>query len=136
MKTPESSSLDKSRICDPEKARIHAESKKKFREKGMFSVTADDHYNINSTPEKELLDNPGKTLGDIWTKEQIAEHLKEAKGFNDYFQKEKVEQCDDDKNEDANIKDMVADNRVDFPKDMKYLHSIGKLPEEFHDDLP
>jgi hypothetical protein len=92
-------------------------AQEKSRRFGFFSLTAQDHKDMGSTPSDELLRNQGKAQYEVMTDEEIAAYL-------DYA----VECLTDpvfEKNGVANIqKDFL---RTSIP----FLKSVNRLPSKF-----
>jgi hypothetical protein len=86
--------------------------------KGLLQMTAEDHRAIGSTPPYQIMiDNPTKTLGELWDETQIKNYLER--------QLESLPEL-------ISLKPEVADNlRPRLKADFEYLKSIGKLPREF-----
>lgn len=59
----------------------------KFRNFGSLAVTAADHYDIGGTPPERLLNNPGKTLGELMSEGEIAIWIKEKEELISKFSK-------------------------------------------------
>ena len=53
----------------------YTEAQKKWDEKGHLGVTAADHEAIHSTPDEILVQNPGKTLGELMSDKEILEYI-------------------------------------------------------------
>jgi hypothetical protein len=97
----------------------YKESVEKFRNFGDLGVTAEDHLNLASTPDKELEENPGKTLGEIWDDEKIRKFLGDLKEFISTEQDTDV------------MKRYQKQQQANFESTVSYLKSIDKLPEGF-----
>lgn len=90
---------------------------KKSREFGYFSLTAQDHKDIGSTPPQELLENPEKAQYELMTEEQIIEHLDFAL------------ECLYDP---ICIKNGVAKMKKElFVASLPFLKSVNRLPKKF-----
>lgn len=63
-----------------EKYRIASE---KFRTNGQLGVTMEDHLAIGSTPPQKLAENPGKTLEELMSDEEISEWLMTQKNLSE-----------------------------------------------------
>lgn len=92
---------------------------KKFKTLGQLAVLASDHKAIGSTPPKELLKNPKKTLGQLMTDEQIAEWIKRNE--------ETIVQLSEADQNSSFIKSVLPALKKELELGKKYLESIGKL---------
>jgi len=50
----------------------------KSKEQGFFSLTAEDHYILGSTPDEELINNSDKSQYEIMSDDEIKNYLSEA----------------------------------------------------------
>jgi hypothetical protein len=97
----------------------YLEAQKNWREKGSLGVTASDYEAISGTPEDELIQNPGKTLGEIWSDEQILDHLiGTERNIEENESIEKMKKWNDDLKENLRVT-------------ILYLKSINRLPKEY-----
>jgi hypothetical protein len=105
-------------------------SEENWRKFGHFGVTAKDHRNIGGSAPLELWDYPGKTQGEIWPIEKLAEKLK---GLADMLEKarEKYKKGIDDYVTRENVKDDIKYAKKELRLAIPYLKSINKLPPEF-----
>lgn len=94
-------------------------SLEKYKKLGFFSMTAEDHKNINSTPPDGLLENPDKAQYEIMTKEEISEYLENA--FNSIKDPKFIE------NGYAEIQKEFLLQSIPF------LKSVDRLPEKYKD---
>lgn len=92
-------------------------AQKSFDEKSFLAVTASDYETINATPDEILTQNPGKTLGELMSDQEILEYIQTTE--QNIKSNEGIEKMKD-YNEDLKNNLMVT-------KD--YLHSIDRLPE-------
>ncbi len=99
---------------------IWVQAVEKFRKFGDLGVTAEDHLNISSTPDDELQNNPGKTLGEIWDDTKIENFLKELKQFISTEQ------------ESEGMKNYQKQQIQNFESTIAYLKSINRLPKDFN----
>lgn len=91
------------RIVDtPEAAAVY----KKIKETGLISLTAQDHEMVGSTSPEILVKNPGQTLGELMSAEEMSSHLAAQK-----------KKC-----------------AAAYERDFLYLISIGRLPPEVKGD--
>ncbi len=96
------------------KSNLSLEKYKKF---GFFSMTAEDHKNINSTPPNELLENPNKAQYETMTDEEILDYLENA--FN----------CIKDS---KFIENGYAKTQKEFlQQSIPFLKSVNRLPEKY-----
>jgi len=115
----------------PEKSPQYLESKRKFEELGYLGVTAQDHINIGSTfPPQLLVDNPGRTWGELLSDEEILSILENDARFKHYFRNDEVDRLFE-KDGDEMANDVLKGFRKETPVDAKYLDSIGRLPEKY-----
>ena len=101
---------------------------------GILGTTAEDHKNIDSGFNKTLSDiflkNPGKTLGEAMTDEQILSWVQdEAESLKTYFR-------DLYNPNDKFGKGHIFQNISIFKASLNYLRKIGRLPKEFEDFDP
>lgn len=116
---------------------IESEERQKRREKaykhwenGHLGVTAEDHWAIGGTPEIELRRNPGKTLGELWTVDQFREKLESSVTFLEKARGEYKEKGPN--HPDIHwSRDDILSAKQELRGTIRYLKSIGKLPEEF-----
>lgn len=100
----------------------YEKAKKKFRENGLLGVTAEDHESIGSTPDERLSNNPGKTLAELMSDEEIEIYLdRQIESLNELRSLKNVP--------GRLITDMTAQLRAA----VNHLNSIGRLPEKFKD---
>jgi len=93
----------------------------RFNAFGPLGVTAEDHEGIGSTPPKILLDNPGKTKGELMTSEEIKDWFKESEEQIAEFSK-------DEYADNAFAKSALPRVQQNLELSRSYLSSIGKLP--------
>lgn len=99
------------------------QTKAEFDARSSLGVTADDHLGVGSTPSEELKNNPGKTLGELMTKEEASAWIKELEGQITEFSQEKYK--------GSSLMDNVLPDIIkDLNLSKEYLTSIGKLPAE------
>jgi hypothetical protein len=99
---------------------------KKFHEKGPFSMTAQDHKDLGSTPPKILKENPGKTIPDIYPNEKLEQDLQMwLNGWRKYVQPEYMNSAS------ARSYSRMLSKRI--LASIRYLRSINRLPEQFKD---
>ncbi|MEI6022600.1 MAG: hypothetical protein WCQ32_02045 [bacterium] len=91
---------------------------KNWEEKGFLGVTAQDHEDIQGTPDDILLENPGKTLGELMSDGEIREYIVETR-------KNIIENKETPKLEKYNIE---LQKNLDVT--IAYLSSIGRMPED------
>ncbi len=92
-------------------------AQKNWDEKGWLGVTAEDHEGVQSTPDEILVQNPGKTLGELMTNEEILGYIQTTE--QNIQSNEGIEKMREH-NED--LKNNLRVTRG-------YLRSIGRLPE-------
>lgn len=84
-----------------------------------LSMTKDDHQKIYSTPPQRLLENPGKTLGEIMSDQEIADWIKEnEKAIAEFSQMN---------SENSFVKNALPVLKKELDLGLKYLKSIGRL---------
>lgn len=104
-------------------------SAKKFQNLGQLGVTAKDHFNVDSSgPAVELSQNPGKTLGEILTDEELEQKIQKLQIF---METSKKRLKDNPKNDWA--KEDVKYAKREFSVTLSYLKSLGRLPEKYKD---
>ena len=95
-------------------------AQKNWKEKGYLGVTSQDHEVIGSTPDEILLQNPGKTLGELMSDEEIREYIVGTrKNISE--------------NENGGLAHMKRYNEVllrNLDVTIEYLKFIGRLPED------
>lgn len=95
----------------------------KFNACGQLGVTDADHWKIGSTPPKILQDNPGKTMEELMSDEEIARWIK---GFE-----EQIKEFSDDKYKDNHFVQSVLPTLIKNLKlDQEYLERVGRLSVE------
>lgn len=126
------SSLIETIINMIEKIAHNLESAREHWRNGHMGVTAADHWAIGGSPETELRRNPGKTLGELWSAEEILEKLENYAIFLERARKEHKEKNP----HDPDIRwsrDDIFSVKEELRATIPYLNSIGKLPEKFKD---
>lgn len=98
----------------------YLEASKNWEEKGYLGVTAEDHEAINSTPDEILLQNPGKTLGELMSDQDIRNYIIGTR-------KNIIEN-----NKLPHLKKYNEDLQQNLNLTIEYLESLGRLPK----DLP
>lgn len=146
-----------------EKKKAREESKKRFMENGPLGVTLRDHRNVGGSIEPCLAEHPGKTLGEIWSEEEILEYLNNAlkgkeaisemmkddpdvssimdslKGIGDDETinpiniRKRIQQVKEGGQKSQIAEDILDNFEAEFMRDLKYLESIGKCPKAFQD---
>ncbi len=99
----------------------YIEAQKNWKEKGYLGVTAKDHEAIQSTPDEVLLQNPGKTLGEIMNDQEIREYIV---GTRKNISENK---------EYSHLKRYNEDLKQNLEVTIEYLKSIGRFPEDLFD---
>lgn len=108
--------------------------------RGYLGLTAEDHKAWGgSPPVDELQHNKGRTLGEIWSTERVAEYLQKKIGSLEAARKEYEEKGPN--NFDSHwSRDTILGVKKELRATTPYLESIGKLPPEFKNyvvlDLP
>jgi hypothetical protein len=93
-------------------------AQQKSRDFEFFSLTAQDHEDIGSTPPDELAKNFGKAQYEVMTDEKITEYLDNALS------------CVKDP---IFIKNGYAKTQKEFfVKSLSFLKSVGRLPQKFN----
>lgn len=97
--------------------------------KGTLERTVQDHFNIGSTPNDDLLQNPGKTEADLMSDEKLKkwlenrrkeiERLKDAVGKGDKF-----------------AEFNLPDRERDWKLNLEYLRRINRYPQELDTPNP
>ena len=93
---------------------------------GSLGVTAEDHKGIGSSPPDELIENPGKTMADLMTDDEILSWLQEHKEEIEEWSKEEFKK-------DALVQSILSSMKPDFRATLNYLAGINRLPEEFRE---
>lgn len=93
----------------------------KFNTFGSLGVTADDHLSIGSSPQELLVSNPGKTLGELMTEDEISRWI-------DGQQKQIAEYSSDQYKNVSFVRSILPKLIEDLRLSKEYLNSIGKLP--------
>lgn len=97
-----------------------------FTLKGYLGVTAEDHESLGSTPEQRLIENPGKSLGEIMSDNEIVKNISEQLEF---FKQQDIQEDDRE-----SWLDFIKQRKEDFITSMRYLKSINRLPENIDID--
>lgn len=95
------------------------EVQKNWSEKGHLGVTSKDHEAIFSTPDDILVQNPGKTLGELMSDTEIQEYILETR--KNILENEGLQ----------NMKNYNEDLKKNLEVSIKYLKSIGRLSQDF-----
>jgi hypothetical protein len=95
--------------------------REKYSEVGDLGLTAEDHALVSSTPDDLLAENPGKTLGELWSDEQIKQWLDGLKKFTE----------EDDEDASEHWLNRKREQKENLEASKKYLESIGRLPKGF-----
>jgi len=101
-------------------------SRQRFKEFGHLGVTAQDHWNIGGSPPILLNRNPEKTLGELLSDQELLDWLDKLLEYGERA-KEKLEAEPDDESAKGDLEDF----NKRFPLAIKYLASIGRLPEKY-----
>lgn len=109
-----------------EKAHLYRESQKRFQQFGQLGVTADDHWNIGGSPPIILNRNPGKTLGELMSDQEILAKLDQLTEYERSAKKRLAANPRDDL-----AKDDLKYVEKELPTTIKYLDSIGRLPDKY-----
>ncbi len=110
--------------------KLRMEKARKHWQSGHLGVTADDHRAVGGSPETELRQNPGKTLGELWSMEKILEKLESDVAFLEKARQEYKEKGQ--YHPDIHwSRDDILSAKEGLRATISYLKSIGKLPEEF-----
>lgn len=108
-----------------------ADTKERFKTLGWLGLTAEDHVisGSNGMPEL-LLKNPGKTLGELMSDEEILNWIKgEKDSLIEYFEKLR--------NPGSSFEKFhLPEITYRFKASLEYLKHIGRLPKEFEDFDP
>lgn len=97
------------------------QAKAEFDARSSLGVTAEDHLGVGSSPSEELKNNPGKTLGELMTKEEASAWIKE--------QEEQIAEYSQEKYKGSSLVDNALPELVkDLNLSKEYLTSIEKLP--------
>lgn len=100
---------------------IFKEAADKFNTFGPLGVTAADHLGIGSTPKELLVNNPGKTLGELMTDDEISQWIKG-------LQEQIVQYSSDQYKNNSFVKSILPKLVEDLRLSKKYLDSIGRWP--------
>ena len=103
-------------------------SQQKFSEVGHLGVTAQDHWDIGSSPPLLLNRNPGRTLGELYSDEELLKYLDNLINYKEEAEK-RIEADPNDRWAQGNLEDF----NERFPVTIKYLSSIGRLPDKYKD---
>lgn len=88
--------------------------------KPPLSKTLQDHLDVGGTPPNRLAENPGKSLGELMSEEEIIAHLKESK--------KAIKELEEMGLGEHRV---YCQQVVNYLKDIEYLASLGKLPKGF-----
>lgn len=103
------------------------EARKKWDENGYLGVTAIDHELIGSTPDELLLNNKGKTLGELMSEDEIVEYISGTLSNIDENEKYILT---NPSNKDSIIR-YNEDLKNNLDLSINYLKKIGKIDEKF-----
>lgn len=95
----------------------------KFNTLGPLGVTADDHLVIGSTPNERLINNPGKTLGELMSADEVNTWLEGTKGEIKKYSSEEYQK-------NSFIQSMLIRLKSDWQLSEQYLLSMNRLPSE------
>lgn len=98
---------------------VFERASKKMNETGWFSFTAQDHEDLDGTPDAELAVNPGKAQYEIMTDEEIQQILDNVE----------IAQQDPKLVKNGYVQNLIDAMKVDIP----FLKSVGRLPEKYKD---
>lgn len=124
--------VDQQKVTDYASAAKQIEARKNWQ-RGHLGVTAEDHRAFGGTPDLELSQNQGKTLGELWNIEKIREKLEESIAFLKKARKnyEKKHEGDPRYPDNRWYRDDILNEKDELRKTILFLKSIGKLPKEF-----
>lgn len=92
---------------------------KNWEEKGSLGVTAEDYELIGGTPDDILIQNPGKTLGELMADSEIQEFIEETQ-----------KNIEGNKNH-PHMNKFNEELKKNLITTVKYLKGINRLPEDF-----
>ena len=94
------------------------QASKNWEEKGFLGVTAQDYEAIQGTPEDILLENPGKTLGELMSDEEVREYIIETR--NNIIENKEI----------PKMQELNKDLQKNLDVTIAYLSSIGRMPKD------
>ena len=94
------------------------QASKNWEEKGFLGVTEQDYEAIQGTPEDILLENPGKTLGELMSDEEVREYIIETR--NNIIENKEI----------PKMQELNKDLQKNLDVTIVYLSSIGRMPED------
>ena len=119
IQTVENKIKSKILFTEIENELINKEIKNNWDKNGSLGVTSQDHIIFGSTPDQILIDNPGKTLGELMSDSEIKDFiegtLKNIEGNKNY----------------ENLNSFNKKLLANLILSVKYLKSIKKIPEDF-----
>jgi hypothetical protein len=97
----------------------YKQAQKNWKENGYLGVTSDDHLGIYSTPNEKLQENPGKTLADLMSDQEILDYISGTK--KNILENEGMEK----------LKEYNTSLKENLETTINYLKKIGRLPEDW-----
>lgn len=95
----------------------------KFGEVGPLGVTEEDHRKLGSSPPPELADNPGKTMLDLMSEDELLEWLRTKKATLEEY---RIKDGDFAQSYYVSLKRNVIAT-------LTFLRKFERLPKEFED---
>jgi hypothetical protein len=90
-----------------------------------LALTAEDHSKMGSSGiDQILLDNPGKTMGELMSDQGLLDYLKRHQQEIEKLSKPEFAN-------DTFSQSMLEWRKEDLPASIEYLSSINRLPKEF-----
>ena len=121
--------VEQGRAADYASAERQIEARKHWQN-GHLGVTAEDHRAFGGSPDLELSQNPGKTLGELWDIDKICKYLENLVASLGKARREYQEKGPN--HPDIHwSRDDILSAKDSLRKAIPYLQSIAKLPEEF-----
>lgn len=91
----------------------------RFSTIGSLGISPEDHKAIGSTPPQRLLDNPGKTLGELMSDDEINKWIEETE--------KAIEEFSGLEETNSFVKSALPALREELELGKKYLKSINRL---------
>lgn len=114
-------------INNPMEEESYKIAQENWNTNGSLGVTAEDHIAIGSTPDNILIENEGKTLGELMSDSEIQDFINGTKE-NIKENEDYIKTGPHNANSIINFNKDIKDN---LDKTLVYLKKIGRLPVDF-----
>lgn len=121
--------MSENKLNKPEKELSTLEKIERARTKsnlyGYLGLTAQDHTDMGSSPPQEVLNNKGKATGEFLTDKKIEKFLEHTKSLMHDIEQRLA------KKKNYNDEHIFKVTRTNFEGGIRYLQTIGRLPEKY-----